>query len=316
MTDLVTFGETMARLASQEIAPLRHADTLRVGIAGAESNVAIGARRLGATSAWIGRVGDDELGRRVLRELRAEDVDVHAAVVDPDAPTGLMIKERRSSSLAAVVYYRRGSAGSRLTPDDLDTGLVAGARLLHCTGITPALSGSARAATFAAVDIARAADVGVSFDPNYRRALWPPDEAAAVFRDLTKVAEVVFAGEDEATMILGEHLAPEEAASRLCALGPAQAVVKLGPRGAVACAHGMPLAVLARRVVAVDAVGAGDAFAAGYLAGLLAGGDPAAALDLGADVGAWAVTVEGDWEGLPTRAELHLLDSADGHVHR
>lgn len=316
MTDLVTFGETMALLSSPGVMPLRHADTLKVGIAGAESNVAIGVRRLGASAAWMGRVGDDELGRRVLRELRAEDIDVRAAVIDPDAPTGLMIKERRSSAVAAVTYYRSGSAGSRLAPADLDTDLVAGARLLHCTGITPALSAGARAATFSAVEIAHAAGVRVSFDPNYRGALWPADEAAATFRELTKGSDLVLAGEDEAAMILGETLPPEHAAARLCRLGPAQAVVKLGSRGAVACADGVALTMPPRSVAAIDAVGAGDGFAAGYLAGLLSGADPAAALDLGSDVGAWAVTVEGDWEGLPTRGELHLLDAVDGHVHR
>jgi len=314
---LVTFGETMALLSATRTGPLRHADSLRLGIAGAESNVAIGVRRLGSEAAWTGRVGDDELGRLIVRELAAEEVDVRGAVVDPDAPTGLMIKERRSTATTSVLYYRRGSAGSRLAPADLDEELIAGAGVMHCTGITPALSSSARAATFSAVEIARAAGTLVSFDPNHRTALWPDDaEAAGVFRDLAARADVVFAGEDEAEMILGEAFAPDAAARRLAELGPARAIVKLAERGAVACAEGTVRSAGARRVDAVDPVGAGDAFAAGYLAGLLDAADPVAALALAVAVGSWAVTVDGDWEGLPRRSELGLLDAAAGDVRR
>jgi len=141
---LVTLGETMALFTADRVGPLRHATTMRVGIAGAESNVAIGVRRLGHPAAWIGRVGSDELGQLVLGRLRAERVEVDAAVVDPEAPTGLMVKEHRTADLARVVYYRRGSAGSRLAPGDLDEARIRGARVLHLTGITPALSASAR----------------------------------------------------------------------------------------------------------------------------------------------------------------------------
>jgi 2-dehydro-3-deoxygluconokinase len=316
MTELVTFGETMAVLSSTRTGPLRHAESLRLGIAGAESNVAIGVRRLGREAAWIGRVGDDEFGRRIVRELRGEQLDLRGVRVDGDAPTGLMIKERRSSATTSVLYYRRGSAGSRLRPADLDTDLVAGARILHCTGITPALSASAREATFAAVEVARAAGAMVSFDPNHRAALWTAPEAAGVFRDLAAKADVVLAGEPEAEMILGARLAPDEAARRIARLGPSHAIVKLGARGAVACADGESRSAPALRVRATDPVGAGDAFAAGYLAALLAGEDGAAALAAGCAVGAWAVTVDGDWEGLPRREELSRLDADPGDVQR
>jgi len=149
---LVTLGETMALFASDRVGPLRYAATMRVGIAGAESNVAIGVRRLGHPAAWIGRVGSDELGHLVLGRLRGERVDVEAAVVDQDAPTGLMVKEHRTADLTRVVYYRRDSAGSRLQPGDLDEARIRAARVLHLTGITPALSATARAAVHAAAE--------------------------------------------------------------------------------------------------------------------------------------------------------------------
>jgi 2-dehydro-3-deoxygluconokinase len=181
---LVTLGETMALFTSDRVGPLRHATTMRVGVAGAESNVAIGVRRLDHPAAWMGRVGADELGELVLGRLRAERVDVDAAVLDRDAPTGLMLKEHRTAGLARVVYYRRGSAGSRLEPGDLDEGRIRAARVLHLTGITPALGATARAAVHAAAETARAAEALAGLGPRQAvirlgaRGPWPSSTAS------------------------------------------------------------------------------------------------------------------------------------------
>jgi 2-dehydro-3-deoxygluconokinase len=313
---LVTLGETMALFTSDRVGPLRHATTMRVGIAGAESNVAIGVRRLGHPAAWIGRVGSDELGQLVLGRLRAERVDVDAAVVDQDAPTGLMVKEHRTAGLARVVYYRRDSAGSRLEPGDLDEARIRAAQVLHLTGITPALSATARAAVHAAAETARAAGVPVSLDVNYRAALWSPERAAAELRDLARGCELVFAGEDEAELLVGDRGGPERAVEALAALGPRQAILKLGAKGAVAVVDGELHRQPGLPVRAVDPVGAGDAFVAGYLAGVLDGRAGPDRLRTGVACGAFAVTVAGDWEGLPTREELDLLRHGDGTVLR
>ncbi|MEP6696178.1 MAG: sugar kinase [Pseudonocardiales bacterium] len=315
MSDLVTMGETMALFRATSAGPLRHATSLSVGMAGAESNVAIGLRRLGASTAWGGRVGDDEFGELVLSRLRGEDVDVAGAVVDSGAPTGLMFREQRSADLFRVHYYRKGSAGSRLCPDDVDPEAIAAARVLHVTGITPALSDTARAAVEHAVSVAREAGTLVSLDFNHRSALWSPVAAGAVLRRLTAEADIVFAGDDEAEMVVGAG-DPEVAARALAALGPSHVVIKLGSRGAVALAEGRLEQSAAIQVRAVDPVGAGDAFVAGYLAGVLDGAPAAECLRLGCLAGAFAVTVPGDWEGLPSRAELDLLDRPHGTVLR
>jgi 2-dehydro-3-deoxygluconokinase len=311
VTDVVTLGETMAVFTSASVGPLRHATSLTVGAAGAESNMAIGLRRLGASVAWIGRVGDDELGQLVLARLRGEDVDVRGAVVDPGAPTGLMVKERRTGTISRVHYYRRGSAGSRLGVDDVDEAAIVAARILHVTGITPALSDTARAAVSRAVEVARAAGTLVSLDYNYRSALWSPEEAREVLRVLTARADVVFAGEEETELVAG---APTVEA--LAALGPREAIVKRGAKGAVAAVGGVVCEAPAVPVRVVDPVGAGDAFVAAYLAGLLEGHDPEERLRAACAAGAFAVTVDGDWEGFPTRAELTLLARPDGTVLR
>jgi 2-dehydro-3-deoxygluconokinase len=312
---LLAVGETMALLATAEVGRLRHASSLTLGVAGAESNVAIGARRLGCPAAWVGRVGDDELGELVVSRIRAEGVEVGGVVRDPDAPTSLMLKERRTAAMVRVLYYRRNGPGSRLRPDDLDPEQVGAAGMLHVTGITPALSDSARATVDHAVELAQAAGVPVSFDLNYRSALWPPGEAAAVCRDLAARANIVFAGDDEAEL-LGLEGDPPELARGLAGLGAGHAVVKLGERGAVAFVDGAAHTVDPVPVQAVDPVGAGDAFVAGYLAETLAGRPVEDRLATAAACGAFAVTVPGDWEGLPSRDELAAIGLRPGTVHR
>jgi 2-dehydro-3-deoxygluconokinase len=301
---LLAVGETMVLLTAAEVGRLRHASSLTLGVAGAESNVAIGARRLGCPAAWVGRVGDDELGELVVSRIRAEGVDVGGVVRDPGAPTSLMLKERRTADMVRVMYYRRNGPGSRLAPGDLDPAQVAAAGVLHVTGITPALGDSARATVEHAIELARAAGVPVSFDLNYRSALWPPDRAAAVCRDLAARADIVLDGD------------PADLAKGLAALAAGHAVVKLGERGAVAAVDGQVHHVEGVRVQAVDPVGAGDAFVAGYLAETLAGRPVPERLVTAAACGAFAVTVPGDWEGLPTRDELTALGARPGTVHR
>ncbi len=308
--DVVTFGETMALMRSQTPGPLAHALELSLGIGGAESNVAIALARLGASVAWFGRVGEDSLGDLVVRELRAEGLAVHARR-DAGAPTGLMIKERRTQQNQKVWYYRSGSAGSRLGPEDVPAREIAAARLLHITGITPALSESAANAVDLAVRTARDAGTLVSFDINYRAALWSAEEASPVLRRLAAQTDILFAGDDEAALLVGAAEEPRDLAERLTALGPTQVIVKRGSEGCVALVDGKFLEQPAIAVQPVDTVGAGDAFVAGYLAELLLGLPPAARLLTAVRTGAFACLVPGDWEGMPRRGELGLLEATD-----
>jgi 2-dehydro-3-deoxygluconokinase len=312
---LLTLGETMILLAAPEVGPLRHANHLRLAIGGAESNVAIGASRLGTSTAWAGRVGDDEFGLLILRTLRAEGVDVSGAIVDPLAPTSLMIKERRTAATTRVSYYRADGPGARLSPADVPGDLVRGADVLHVSGITPALSRSAREAVRTAVELARDAGTPVSLDLNYRAALWTPEEAAAELRALCALSDHVFAGTDEGA-VLGFGSDPLEIARGLGALGPKVVVVKRGSRGAMALAEDEVHQVEPLSVASIDPVGAGDAFVAGYLADLLDGKPIADRLRTAAACGAYAVTGWGDWESLPARRDLNLLANDHGSVLR
>ncbi|MBB4662831.1 sugar kinase [Conexibacter arvalis] len=302
---LVTVGESLALLTTREPGRLRHAHELLLSVGGAESNTAIGVRRLGAPATWIGRLGDDELGELIARTLRAEQVAV-AATADPQAPTSLMLKERASAAGAQVSYYRATGPGARLRPDDLDAAAIAEAGVLHLTGITPALSPSARATVEAAIELARDAGVAVSFDVNLRTKLWSPADAAPVLLELAARADHLFVGADEAAA-LGWPGDPSALGAWLLARGPRIVVVKLGADGALAVTADGELPVPPVPVEAVDPVGAGDAFAAGYLAELLAGRPLPERLATAAACGAFACTGRGDWEAFPTRAELARL---------
>ena len=251
----------------------------------------------------------EPLGQLVEREIRAEGVDARIAV-DPSAPTGLMIKERRTPATQRVSYYRAGSAGSRITPADVDAQLISDAALLHVSGITPALSPQAEATLRYAIDTARAAGVPVSFDLNFRGNLWSPEGAGSVYRDIIPLVDVVFAGDDEAAIAVGPGEA-KELARRLAALGPRQAVIKLGANGALALVNGELYSQPAVPVEALDTVGAGDAFVAGYLSEFIAGLPPAESLRTAVATGAFACLVPGDWEGAPRRHELTLLASKE-----
>ncbi|MEU8146129.1 sugar kinase [Nonomuraea sp. NPDC048901] len=311
MTDLVTFGETMALFAARRTGPLRFARDFDLGVGGAESNVAIGVSRLGHSATWISRVGADEFGELIRFTLQGEGVDVRT-VTDPGAPTGLMIKGRRTADLVDVRYYRARSAASRITPEDVDPALIQAARVLHVSAITPALSASARETVRRSIAVARAAGVFVSLDINYRRALWTPEEAGAWLRETIGDVDVLFATEAEGRLVTDVE-GGADLAKALSSLGPAHVLVKSGAKGALEFSGGSVRQAQPYQVTEVDPVGAGDAFAAGWLADWLAGADADQRLRTACAAGAFAVTSQGDWESLPSRADLNLLQRpADG----
>ncbi|TYB34527.1 sugar kinase [Micromonospora sp. AP08] len=305
--DLLTFGEALVSLRST--GPLTAGGALTPHLAGAEANVAIGLARLGHRAAFAGRVSDDELGAFLLRQLRAEGVDVTHVLRDPERPAGLMFLERRTADLTRVLYQRAGSAGSALGVDDLRPALAAGARVLHLTGITPALSDRAREAAAWAAETAARAGTLVCLDVNHRAKLWSRDDARAVLTPLAGHASVVVASADELDLVGAPGDDEETLAAGLLARGVSTVLVKLGGDGARAYTREGRRHAAALPVTAVDTVGAGDAFTAGYLSGHLDGLDLAGRLRRAVTLGAFAVAGHGDWETLPRRNELSLLDS-------
>jgi len=331
--DLLTFGESMVSLRST--GPLANGGTLNMQVAGAESNVAIGVARLGHTSAWAGSVGADPHGEFIVKQLRGEGVRLHHGV-HAERSTGVMFLEQRTADLSRAFYYRAGSAGATISRHHVAAALDQGARILHLTGITPALSAEARDAAEYAAGRAATEGMVVSLDVNYRSKLWSRDQARAVLGPLARHATIVVASDDELDLIAppqagsgaagrpGDTGASDEAtadveacaARGLLEAGVREVVVKRGAAGAaVYTAEGL-LEAPALAVTCLDTVGAGDAFTAGYLSALLGGAEVPERLHRGILAGAFAVSTRGDWEGLPRPEELALLDAARGSTQR
>jgi 2-dehydro-3-deoxygluconokinase len=310
--DVVTLGEALVALVADEGRPLSAAGSFTPFVAGAEANVAMGLARLDRSVAFIGRVGDDGLGRMVRAGLRAEGIDVRW-LTDDAAPTGALARDRRTFPHCEVVYLRRGSAASQLGAEDVAAAgaAIASARWLHLTGITPALSDSCRAAVREALALARGGGARVSLDVNLRRRLWSDAEAAPVLQELAELCDLVIAGEDEAALLCGS---PDPAV--LAERFGVEAVVKRGARGAAACREGEVAAEAGIAVAAVDVIGAGDAFTAGYLDALLDGAGLGESLRRANACGAVSVTAVGDATGLPTRSELQRVLAGGGDVVR
>lgn len=308
--EVVTFGEVMALMLAEAGVPLGHAQVFRRQIAGAEANVAVGLARLGVRTRFIGRVGVGSIGDAVVRTLRGEGVDVDHVLRDA-APTGVLIRDVHGERPVEVSYHRSASAGSRLGPEDVTADLLTSARLLHLTGITPALSRSARDATLTAARDARSAGVAVCFDPNIRRRLAPEEEQVPVLRELAAHADLVLAGEDEALLIAGAD-SVEGAARWFLDAGATLVVVKRGSDGAWATDGRDVWEQAAMPVTAVDPVGAGDAFAAGFISRWLREAPTQDALAAGAALAAAVVGVPGDIDGLLD--ETGLRAALAGHM--
>ena len=308
---VLTVGESLGLVVTD--GPLQERRT-RVGFGGAESNVAIALRRLGVPVTWISRLGQDPFGDLIERELRAEGVTVVATRSDTD-PTGLMVKERRPMGRSRVTYYRSTSAATELAGTDVSDRQLSEAAVVHLTGITAAISPAAGAAVIEIARRARGAGVTVSFDLNFRGKLWSRAQAADAYRRILPLTDVVFAGDDEARILFPQIQDPAELAGALAGLGPTEAVIKLGEHGALArTADGLHRRA-AMPIDPIDTVGAGDGFVAGYLSEVLAGAAVPARLLTGTQVGAFACLGPGDWESMPTRADL-VIDPATDLVDR
>ncbi|GMA38763.1 sugar kinase [Mobilicoccus caccae] len=313
MIDLVTFGETMVSFRTSGALVSGAACTAHV--AGAESNVAIALSRLGHRARWVGGLTDDALGDLVAATLTGEGVDVVRA--DPvGRPAGLMLLQRRTADVARVAYARKDSAGSCLTEAPVLEALEHGARRLHVTGITPALSDTARQTTLTVVTEAARRGVAVSLDVNHRAALWSREDARAVLTEIVPHVDLLVASADELDLVGEDGASEEDLIADLADRGCAEVLLKRGGEGATLHRDGRRLDAAARPVTVVDVVGAGDACTAGYLSGRLDGVSDEACLERAMTLGAFAVSTVGDWEGLPRRHELGLLSGAASDVTR
>ncbi|MBT2594041.1 sugar kinase [Arthrobacter sp. ISL-72] len=323
--DVLTFGEAMVSLRSESTLALN--PHLGRSIAGAESNVAIALARLGHDVQWVGCVGTDAGGELIRRTLRAESVGLDHVTTCVERQTGMVLFEQRLPDLSRVSYFRQNSAGSALQRDHLTAALNEEPRIVHVTGVTCALGPDAADAVLHAASTAKAAGAVVTFDVNYRAKLWSVDVARETLSKVAQVSDVVIGSVDELALLTAVPSHPgrppevaaeagAEVAALLLAQGTREVVVKLGAGGAQVHHTNGSSHIPARRVAVVDSVGAGDAFCAGYISGLLNSLSTQDCLDLANTLGAFAVASKGDWEGLPTRPELALLNLEAGSTLR
>ena len=285
---VLTVGETMALLDPLEDGPPRLGTRFALRFGGAESNFAVALARLGVDVRWVSRLGRDPFGDLIEGGLAGEGLDLRWLKRD-DAPTGLFWKWRVDGA-THVGYRRAGSAASRLAQGDVPDDALDGVRVVHLTGITMAISETARELVLDVARRAKAAGAMVVFDPNFRPALPDTPEAAAERqRAVLPHVDWYLCGEGEAALLWpdGEIGAPS--------------VVRVGARGAIVDGVVVPPP---REASIVDEVGAGDAFAAGFVYGLLHDWTPEACVHAGNVIAAGALAGTGDWETLPRIDEV------------
>lgn len=329
MTKVVTFGETMVQYNARFVGEYGSRGEYMADCAGAESNMAVNLGRLGVPgveAVWVSRVGDDEAGRFALAELEGR-VGVAAPSIAGEK-TGISYLNHHADGSHVKTYFRKGSAASRLTFAEVAPHLRC-ADALHVTGITPALSDVCRDTTFAALEYAAAKWMPVSFDLNYREQLWQSAAAArVVYERMAAYASVFKLGHDEAQAVWGKAWGAAEYARRFQGQNGGVAIVTRGADGAVAFDGANFVQHPGYRVDAVDPVGAGDAFVAGLLAGILERGDLrafmaaepgeraetlAAALRLANACGALTCTRQGDTAAMPSMdAARRFMSTAGG----
>jgi 2-dehydro-3-deoxygluconokinase len=309
LVDVVALGESMVTFLPTRPGRLADVPSFDRVIGGAESNVACVLAAAGHSARWVSRVGADGFGDHLVEAIGGYGVDVSAVRRDPARPTGIYFRTAgdRATDAHEVAYYRAGSAASAMTPGNVDLDAVRAGRVLHLSGITPALSddclGLVRELT-----APRPGRPLVSFDVNHRPGLWRLADGPRVLLELARGADVVFVGEDEAAEVWALEGA---AAVRAAFPDPEVLVVKQGGRGATVFDKGDVTFVPAPHVDVVAAVGAGDAFAAGFLSATLRGLPVRDRLRHGHLMAAAALTVPGDLAAPPARDHADRLVALD-----
>jgi len=305
--EVVTFGETMALLMPNQYKGIEHASLFESSFGGAESNVAIGLARLGVKSGWFGHLGNDPFGRRIMKAIRGEGVDVSRAKLIDGEPTGLMLRDK-AWGRSSVYYYRKMSAASKMTPEHLDEEYIKQAKILHITGITPALSESCAATALEAVRIAKKHNTMVSFDPNLRLKLWDAETARQVIQQIAEQADLFLPGYDELQILYGTDNI-DDIITELRKLKAVSILKGVNDETLVIEKDRIDRVPFFKVQEVVDTVGAGDGFCAGYLTGIVRGWSQVESVRFGNLVGSLVVQGVGDWESLPSKemaeAELH-----------
>ncbi|MDX3751148.1 sugar kinase [Streptomyces sp. AK08-02] len=320
VVDVVALGESMVTFLPSRPGRLADVPSFERAIGGAESNVACALAAAGHTARWVSRVGDDGFGDHLIEAIGSYGVDVASVRRDPARPTGVYFRTAgdRATDAHEVAYYRAGSAASAMTADTVEVNAARAGRVLHLSGITAALSGDCLDLLWELTE-PRPGRPLVSFDVNFRPGLWTDTDGPRVLLDLARRADLVFVGADEAEAAWGLRGADDIAKALP---EPRFVVVKQGGDGAVAFDRRIgtgtgvtdSVRVPAPHVDIVAAVGAGDAFAAGFLSATLRALPVRDRIRHGHLMAAAVLTAPGDLAAPPARDHADRLTALDGRA--
>jgi 2-dehydro-3-deoxygluconokinase len=314
--DVVSIGETMLYFQAEDYGLLRYSHRFDKFIGGTESNTMISLAKLGFSTGWISRLGADEFGYNIRDFIRGHGVDVSRIVFDSEAPTGIFFVEKNANDEVRSFYYRKGSAASRMQSDDLDMDYICGHKMLHLTGITPLLSENCRQMTRSLINAAKREGMTVSFDPNLRLTMADIETYRKILHPLMAMIDIFLPSEKE-LLLLMDTQDLDTAIARAKDMGLGHIVIKKGDRGCLLIKndtrHQEPVFPVKK---VVSSMAAGDAFNAGYLAGVLKGFDDIKTLRIAGCVGAMATLAWGPYEGIPEWETVMAYVEGIGVVER
>jgi 2-dehydro-3-deoxygluconokinase len=310
--DLTTIGEAMLRLSVPAGIRLEVADKLDIRPGGAEANLAVALARMGRNSAWMGALPNSPLGRFMANHMRIAGVDLDGVYWSNTDRLGTYYVEFAVPPRATqVIYDRADSCAARMTVDQVQWDKLLNTRLLHLTGITPPLSASCSQIVTEAVARARAANVPVSFDVNYRAKLWSEKAASEFILPLVQGIDIFFCGRNDAKRVMGVSGEPESVVRRMAEMTQAKLVVmSLAEQGVIAFDGNQFYHEPAKPVTIIDRPGAGDALAAGIIHGWL-DGNLQLGLKMGVVMAALCLSQHGDMLITTPDEVASLVESSD-----
>jgi 2-dehydro-3-deoxygluconokinase len=313
--DIVAIGEPLVELTADQPGPLFEVTSFRRGWGGDTSNLLVAASRLGASCGYVTRVGNDGFGTSFVRLWEAEHINTSRVTVDQAGFTGLYLVTLATDGQREFTYYRSGSAASLLHPEDLDLDYLGRARVLHFSGITQAISASARATVEKAMAMGRAQGAKISYDANVRPQLGPRADLLKTFEETLPDVGVLLLSDQDAQFLYPEEL-PTEVPQRLARAGPELVLLLRGSQGCTLTTEGTTLSLPAWEVEAIDTTGAGDAFAGAFLVEWIRGQPAEESARFANAVAALAIRNQGAVAPLPRRdqVEQFMADSLDRPV--
>lgn len=314
--EVVSIGESMVALVNEPSGYIRYAEGFKPTLAGAETNTLIGLTRLGHDTSWISLLGDDELGEFILHKVRAENVDT-SNVKRSNKRTGVFFKQISPNANVDVTYYRENSAASHITMEDIDADVIRLAKVLYLTGITLSLSDTAKKMVFEAARQVKG-EVKIVFDPNIRLKMWSEEKARETILEFLPFVDCLIIGKYEMNILLGTDDF-NKAVDTFKKMGCKKIVLKLGKEGAMYDFDGERGEVKNPLYFnEIDPVGAGDAFAAGIISGLLKGYGAKKLVRRACLLGGYITQFIGDYQGFPSEKMIERAEnnSDDEKVER